>query len=231
MNSVFLDDKKSKILLLEKEIKQLEQKKKQLKRLKLDYYQEYFDAKRDDFALLTDIPSNPNNSNYATDKHVLYDYSVLNVDTIGKIICELIKKYDKEDCVAKRIIEYDRWGNKFGYYLVKLPRLVIGKEDEVEYLDEKKKNIIISYNNHAYLDKYPTHNPVTWMTSEYGDHYKASNYDHLVGYYDELDFEYHNREYIKELIYSLAYYQKQHDIKQMTPSDTWDIYRKIYYRK
>ena len=69
------------------------------------------------------------------------------------------------------------------------------------------------------------------ISSEYGDYYKASNYNHLVGYYDELDFKYHNREYIKELIYSLAYYQKQHNINQMTPSDTWNVYRKIYYKK
>lgn len=231
MDSISLNDKKSKILLLEKEIKQLEQKKKQLKRLKLDYYHEYFDAKRDDFALLTDIPSNPNNRNYRTDKHVLYDYSVLNIDTVGKIICELIKKYDREDCVAKRVMEYAWWENKFGDYLVELPRLVIGKEDSVEKLDKDSQNIIIEYSDYCYLKDYPTKNPVTWKTSEYGGYYKRSNYNNLVGYYDGLDFEYHNREYIRELIYSLAYYQKQHDIKQMPPSDTWDVYRKIYYKK
>lgn len=227
MDNINLDDKKNKILLLEEEIKDLQQKKEKLEKLKSEYYHEYFDAKRDDFALLTDMPFNP----YVNDKHVLYDYSVLNIDTVGKIICRLIEKYDKENCVTKRIIEYDWWESKFDNYLVKLPRLVIGKEDEVEYLYKKKDNIIIKYNEYMYLSEYPTNNPVTWKTSAFGGHYKASNYNNLVGYYDGLDFDYHNREYIRELIYSLAYYQKQRDIKQMSPSDTWNVYRKIYRNK
>lgn len=224
-----LNKKKKGILLIEKEIKQLEQKKKQLQKLKLDYYHEYFDTKRDDFTLLTDIPSNPNSKNYVTDKHVLYDYSALNVDTIGKIICELIKKYENEDVVSKRLIEYAWWENKFGDYLVELPRLVIGKKDSVEKLDKDSQNIIIEYSDYCYLKDYPTKNPVTWKTSEYGGYYKRSNYKHLVGYYDGLDFNYpNNQEYIRELIYSLAYYQKEHDIKFMSPQETWNVYRKIY---
>ncbi len=218
-----LMDKRNDIITLEEEIKELNRKKIALKKLKEEYYNEYFTADREDYALLTDIPNVSLN-----EKHVLYDYSVLNVDEIGRLICMLFEKYDKEDCVAKRIIEYDWWENKFGDYLVELPRLVIGKEDEVEYLDKKKKNIIISYNNHAYLDKYPTNNPVTWKTSKYGDHYKASNYNHLVGYRGELSFDYKQHEFIKELVYSLAYYQKQHDIPYMGANDTYEVFKKIY---
>ena len=224
MNNESLNDKKKRIILIEKEIKQLEKKKKQLQKLKLDYYHEYFDTTRDDFSLLTDIPSNP-----SQDSHVLYDYSALNIDTIGKIICELIKKYDNKDVVSKRLIEYDRWKNAFGFYLVELPRLVIGREDSVEKLYEDSQNIIIEYSDYCYLKDYPTKNPVTWKTSEYGGYYKRSNYNHLIGYSDGLDFNYpKNQEYIRELIYSLAYYQKTHDIKFMSPQDTWNVYRKIY---
>ena len=59
-----------------------------LKKLELEYYYLYFDIlNRSKFSLLTDIPENPTNR-----KHVLYEYSVLNIDTIGKIICKLLKK-------------------------------------------------------------------------------------------------------------------------------------------
>ena len=215
----------NKILLIKKEIDELEEKKKQLEKLQLNYYNEYFDIVRDDFALLKDIPINPN---YYS-KHVLYDHSVLNVDTIGKIICELIRKYDKESVVSKRIIKNDKWENAFGYYCVEVPILVIGKENTIDKMDKDAQNIIIEYDNYYDLEDYPTNNPVSWMTSEYGEPYKKSNYNRLVGYQDGLNFKYpSNQEYIRELIYSLSYYQKKHDIKIMGSKDTWYVYRKIY---
>lgn len=227
MDSISLNDKKNKILLLEKEIKQLEQKKIQLEALKSEYFHEYFENEREDFALLTDIPPILNTCS----DHILWNYSVLNVDTVGKIICKLIKKYDNEDFISKRMVKYEWWDNTFRDYVAEIPILVIGREDEIEYQNKRDRNIIIEYDMYAYLNKYPTNNPVTWKTSDSYDYYERSNYKHLIGYYDGLNFEYHNREYIKELIYSLAYYQKQHDIKQMTPTDTWNVYRKIYRKK
>ena len=227
MDSSSLNDKKNKILLLENEIRLLEQKKEQLRAIKAEYYHEYFETKREDYALLTDVPPILNKLN----DYILWDYSVLNVDTIGKIICKLIKKYDNEDFVSKRMIKNEWWSNTFSDYPVELPILVIGREDEIEYQDKRDRNIIIEYNMYASLDKYPTNNPVLWKTSDNYDYYEGSNYTHLIGYDNGLHFEYHNREYIKELIYSLAYYQQQHDIKQMTPTDTWNTYRKIYRKK
>lgn len=223
-----LNDKKKKILL-EKEVKQLEKKQEELSKLKLEYYNEYFNIKREDFALLTDIPSNPNDKDYKNDKHVLYQHSVLNVDTVGKIICQLIKRYDHRDVISKRLILRTRGNNAFGTYPVEIPKLVIGQKDEVEDLYKNEHNIIINYNEYMNLNEYPTNNPVKWCTSSVGNHYKKSNYNHLIDYYDGLSFNYPgNLEYIKELIFSLAYYQREHDIKYMMPEDTWNVYKKIY---
>ena len=216
--------KERKILLLEEEIKLLEKKKDLLTTLQSEYYKEYFDAPRSEYSLLTDIPKNP-----GTDIHVLFDYSILNVDTIGDIICELIKRYENKDYMSRRVNKIERWDNSFGYYYVSLPRLVIGKEDKIEYLNKREDNIIISYNSYSKIDNYPTDKPVIWKaTSSYKAYEESSNYNFLINSKDDLSFDYHNLEYIKELIYSLAYYQKQHDIESMSSSDTWDVYRKIY---
>ena len=64
-----LTEKKNRIILLEEEIRKLNEKKFQLEKLKQDYYQEYFDLGRNDFSLLHDIPTNP-----ILEKHILYDY-------------------------------------------------------------------------------------------------------------------------------------------------------------
>ena len=224
MNIESLAEKKKEIRQLEKEIKALKKKRERLERLEVEYYHEYFDTPRDEFALLTDIPSNQTNK-----KQVLYDYSVLNIDTIGKIICKLIKKYENKDYVSRRLIRYEQWQNAFELYPVELPILVIGQEDEVKKLDKNKENIIISYDDHKLLTEYPTKTPVTWKTSRYGGYYDRSNYGNLLNYFDGLSFEHPtNQDYIDELIYSLAYYQRENGIIQMNPRDTWNVYRKIY---
>ena len=80
-----LNDKRSRILILEKEINEISEeikkkkeqagkKNRQLEILKLKLYKEYFSTKREKFALLTNIPSNPEKKH----RHVLFDYSCLN---------------------------------------------------------------------------------------------------------------------------------------------------------
>ena len=90
MNNINLSEKRNKIILLESEIKTLEEKKKQLAGLHMEYYNEYFNVKRDDYSLLHDLPVNTSG-----EKHILFDYSCLNVDTVGEIICDLMKKIPK----------------------------------------------------------------------------------------------------------------------------------------
>ena len=228
----YFDKKKDEI---KKEIEALEKKKKQLRNLELEYYRNFYDSsyridyrgRELDYVLLQDCPHNPTNR-----KHILYDYSVFNVDTIGKIICQLLKT-EGINFISERLYETEISDNIFHdrlYY----PVLVIGKKDEVYELSSNESNIIIRFDYNATLDKYPTKNPVIWNLPSQNGPLKKSNYSHLINYKDGLSFDCPIKQediLIRQLIYSLSYYQKQHNIKQMTPSDTWDVYRKIYYKK
>ena len=102
--------------------------------------------------------------------------------------------------------------------------MVIGKEGENV---ENANNIIIKYNNLASLRKYPTNDPVAWISNSNSFAIQKSNYDNLISYYDGLTFDYNNLSYIRDLIFSLSYYQKQHNIEQMSSSETWNVYQKI----
>ena len=217
-----LNEKQKKILLLEEEIKGLEKKKKQLEKLKYSYYSEYFNQS-DNTLPLTNIPSNP-----TTEKHILYNYSLLNVDEVGKMICTLFKRYENKNVVAKRLQEYDRWENYFGRYPVHLPILVIGNPDEIHYQKENSNNIVIDYAHYADLKKYPTDKPVTWDLNYSSGPFERSNYKIFIDSSGDLAFDYHDYEFIKELIYSLAYYQKTRDITWMDAKDTRAAFRKIY---
>ena len=106
--------------------------------------------------------------------------------------------------------------------------LVIGQNEELEALEHNSQNIIIPYSNHMELEKYPTKKPVTWYTQD-GRDYEMSNYNYLLNTWDGLTFDYpSNLEYIKKLLYSLAFYQEQHDIKYMTDDETMKVYKRIY---
>ena len=217
-----LSEKRKKIILLEDEINALEEKKKQLKDLQLEYYNDYFSVKRDDFSLLHDLPINT-----TREEHVLFDYSYLNVDIVGKIICELMKKYDNKTCISKRMIHKETWEDTLDLYNVHYPKLVIGTPSEVED-EENENNIIIDYSNYVYLKEFPTDYPTEWMTNPFERVDIRSNYNSFIRYSDGLSFDYHNLEYIKELIYSLAYYQREHNKKYMSAQETMKVYKKIY---
>ena len=225
MNYDYLKTKKEKIMLMKQEIEALERKKEQLKELEISYYYDFFKLNRKDFSLLTDIPNN-----YTNEKHILCDYSILNVDTIGKIICQLLKKYEGINAISKRLYISDTLDDIF-HSRVSYPILVIGKSDEVYELNSCDKNIVIEYASNVTLYEYPSNNPVLWYMASSSGPYERSNYRKLIGYYDDLNFDYKQYEFIKDLIFSLSYYQKQHDIKQLGARDTWNVYQKIYSKK
>ena len=214
---------KDEIVTLKDEIKLLEQKKKQLKKLEIELYNKYFDTKRDEYAFLTDIPNNP-----TTKVHALYPYSTLNIDEIGKLICKLFEMYEHKHVVAKRSYNTEWEETKFDRYAVNYPILVIGEESKIADANDCEDNIIIEYNQYNSLKDYPTSRPVVWDIYQYSPSFKASNYGSLIGYSNDLSFDYKNYEFIKELIYSLAYYQKTHDIKYMNVKETREIFKKIY---
>ena len=206
---------------------------RELLMIKKELYNQYFDINKKEYSLLTDIPSNPydikGEENYV---HTLREYSSLNVDVVGKMICKLIKKYNNLDVVSKRITKICKieptLGNWASHYS-KITYQVIGKKNEVKQLNDVDNNIVIGYEFMSEIEEYPTSKPVEWLFNEHGQPYIKSNYSHLIGLHDNLTFKCpDNKEYIKELIYSLAFYQKQHDIMQMTPEQTWNVYRRIY---
>lgn len=231
MSEDSLNDKRNKILLLKNEISeiseeikekkiQVDKKNRRLEKLMLQLYKEYFTAEREEFALLTNIPSNTYNSFSKNYKHVLYDYSLLNVDVIGKIICDLIKKYDNEDFISKKGNFVHTEDTYFGPKTRSIPALIIGKGEIPDtVLSDEDYDIIISLNG--------VHHPVVVEASR--NDYGKLDYAFLMDYHDGLSFYYpSNKQYIEELIYSLAYYQREHDIKYMMPEDTWNVYKKIY---
>ena len=178
---------------------------------------------RENYALLTDIPENP-----LITKHFLRDYSILNVDEVGKMICELFKEYENKDFISKRLYIYDRWKDVFGhYYKVGTPILVIDTPDDIKKYD-KDRQLIIKFERNMSLKKYITDEPVAWDISEHHNPYNWANYAHLIDRYEGLSFDHKGYEFIKELVYSLAYYQKVHSIEYMNAKETEEVFRKIY---
>ena len=222
-----LREMKNKIILLEEDIKELKKKQELLASLQQDYYNRYFNTQREDFSLLSDIPNNPTHK-----IHILWDYSVLNVDTIGKIICNYLRKYgdnEVKNYICKRLFKTEISDDIF-HSRISYPTLVIGDPEHIYEMDENKNNIVIDYNMLSLIE-YPTNNPIIAekLSGSFRDIKRYSNYSHLVGYVDGLSFETKIYfDFIQELIYSLAYYQKKHDIKMMSANDTWNVYRKIY---
>ena len=213
--------KNNRITLLEDEIKLLEEKKKELNKLESEYYKEYFCFKREEYAWLTGIPKNVSNK-----ENVLWSYSCLNIDEIAKMICTLFKdNIGKEYNYERTYYLLQHQNDSKGYY-VNNPIMIIGENDNIKDGINNDKNIIIEYSTRLIEDS-PTDNPVEW-TSRYGVKKNSSNYKYLLNYVDGLSFDYKNYEFIKELIYSLAYYQKEHNIRWMSTEDTRKIFSKIY---
>ena len=220
-----LEKTKTQITTLEDELKLLRKKQKELRSLREKYYADYFDTHREEYARLTDIPKNP----FSYSKpHVLYEYSALNVDSVGRMIRELIKKYENKDYVAKRLTLHSSSENAFGRYPIQVPIFVVGPEKEFHRFEDGSHNIVINYDWSEPMKEFPTNNPVTWDIHEYSDPFLGTNYNHLIDYHDGLSFNYKYKGYIEELIFSLAYYQKEHDIKQMTLTETRKVYQKIF---
>ena len=221
---------KNKIDLLEEEIKDLEQKKQLLEDIKREYYYDYFDFERENYSLLKNIPEN-----IQKEEHVLRKYSLMDVDAIGKLICKISKLYGIKDLNYKRDYYTETNENKFEVYREEYPILVIGPKNKVnekhfnKKLFEKDKDIIIiDYNMHIEENDLLMDNPVKWVVgSNHNIKYKT-NYNRLVNYFDGLRFDYKNKEFIKELIYSIAYYQRENDIHYMNSNELENVVNKIY---
>ena len=205
------------IASLEEEIKSLRAKEIELLELRKKYYKDYFEAQREEYALLTGFPSNP----VRQDEHVLFRHSVLNVDEIGKIICELFQKYEGRKMLSQRSTQYIMSINEVQ------PILVVGTPENISEGNKSNDNIVIDYTRYLSMNDYPTDSPVTCYKS-YNREEKWTNYNSLIFFSNNLTFDYKGYEFIKELIFSLAYYQRQHDIKYMTAEETKRVSQKIF---
>lgn len=222
MNIEELEEKKNKIKDLEKEISDARSKQKQLIELKKSYFDDYMSFPREDYTLLTDIPENIDREK----RNPLFDYSNLNIDTVGKLICKLFDMYEGKEIVAKRKTKYEICENAFGFYYEEWPVLVIGDKKSID--KERKKNIIIPFSPYNRVDDYPTDKPVFYILGSNREGKVASNYAKLLYMSDGIIFDDKNHPFIKELIYSLAYYQKMHSIPFMDSDTTKDVFKKIY---
>ena len=258
-----LNEQRKKIEAIRDEIKPLEEKKKQLTNLEAKYYDDYFSVDREDYAHLTDLPT------YETQNHVLRDYSRLNADEIGRIICELLKKYENKDLVTERSMianyYYDGCKTSLRFY----PVLVI-KSPEIKYFDYLfdcfNDSMVVFYDRmggkkfdvpgEPLFDsmkekcryEFPNSKPVVIPGVESKLLLRCSKLKYMLNNFGEvniydgdsvplicdndtkplklLDFSKH--EFVPELIYSLAYYQRQHGIERMGVKRTRDVYKRIY---
>ncbi len=211
-------EKEKKILQLKDEVALLRAKTDELEMLAKEYTLDYFNEEREEYAYLKQIPKH-----YSMTRHVLAPYSGLNVDLIGYMIAILFYDYEHKEMVVERKIASEMWNSLYGTkYQVKLPYL------SIRNLADASDNIEIDFSDSFLLKNFPMEKPVIWMTDQNGYEHVSTNYTYLIGYNGELNFDYVKREVIKELVYSMAYYQKQHDITYMDADKTWDVFKKIY---
>ena len=216
---VDLQEKKDRILKIKDEIALLRAKEVELKKLEEEYYNDYFNLEREEYAHLTQIPHT-----CSINREPMRPYSILNVDLIGKMIATLFKDYENKRMIVMRNYVHEKWQNDNGEYPVMYPILIIKNT-----LGNDSNDVIkIDYNSNMYPCEYPTDNPTTWRISPTGYEFEASNYSNLIFLTGNLTFDNKNREFIEELVYSMAYYQKQHGITYMNADKTWEVFKKIY---
>ena len=66
--------------------------------LEKELYDEYFNYEREMYTLLKDIPNKPKKST----RNILYYYSLLNVDEVGNMICDLFDIYENKKVICKK---------------------------------------------------------------------------------------------------------------------------------
>lgn len=220
-----LDEKRTKLILLEEKIKSLKGSREELLKARQEYYELFYNTEREDYAFLTNVPENTKG-----EKHPLYDYSTLNVDVIGKLICKLAQKYEGLDFASKRVDCTEQVKDKNEIYYEEYPVLVVGEKTKIHEGSENEDNIILEFDPNINVKDYPTDKPVFYVKGIHGESKIRSNYNKLINYMNGLSFDSKGHQYIEDLIFSLAYYQKSHGIDSMTSEETKDVYKKIFKR-
>ena len=207
---------------LEKQIEKIENGKNNLEKLNNQYYCDFFDKERKIYTKLTNIPyykvidgkTNP-----------IRKYSLFNLEELGDIFVDFIKY--KYRCKAKSKIEVikkeeykrdDNYYYHFSPYDCEYPYLII---------NSSKININVPFTDFvsSNLEK-----SIKCCNDDKFLYYSYYNKLLRSGYSSEFTFNYQNNESIRELIYNLAYYQKQINETQLPEGQLLKAYKKIYKR-
>lgn len=201
-----------------KEVTEQDYMRAKLIQMEDEYYNNYFNEST---GWLTNIPRQVN-----LYSRILDEYSNLNVDAIGDLICKLYRDNEGKrlTCVRRSLGD---------------PKLFITKQsnakkiiEDTDYAIQTMKDedsIIISYSQFAkpVCDWLPENQE--YIKKYYNEHGLYA-YSHLINY-GSLTIDYKSREFIKELIFSLSNYQRENDITYMTGEETNKVFKKIYKKR
>ena len=218
-----LKQNQKEIKRMETYIKKAKNYEEQLKTLKPKYFNDFFTKERPLYEKLTDIPS----ASYLNeDINLMYQYSIFNLEDLQEIMVDYIENNFHSKAQSEVKIVTTRQSGiedyEFYWYNQEIPHL---------FVYSSKINIDIPFNrtHPSYCKKIIKclHND---LTKEY---YYYGYYSQLINYYSkykELPFDYQNNELIRELIYNLAYYQKQINETYLSEGQLLKAYKKIYKR-
>lgn len=254
MEKEIFNKQKQEIITLEEEVKKLKEakqkvkiiraKEKELFDLKVKHYNDFYNGDIPDYSIISEKAPYPYKNDYP--QHYLSDYSGLNVDEVGKLICELFKKYENKNMHSRRIIVEETYEPSFvssrniteekAYLIIGSRYKIYNPYDEYGDLDEDKL-IIIEYDDFMDLNKFPTNKPIKTLDDVHigayycycePEEFVSSNYNYLLNSRGEIIFDDKNKAFIEDLIYSLAYHQYKNGITYMSEEETKDTFKRIY---
>lgn len=204
---------------------------KDLADIKYKYYIDYFNLHRREHSLLEDIPPYEYFKSKLNAVHPLSEYSKLNVVLLGEFIAELFKKYEQKDVESYiRFKNHKINENKS----VDVPNIIIGKNPKEISCNHfnNEDNIIIPlsanyeiFRKDGYIDGY-----VRYSAYDQSDSIVCfSPKRQLMGYNEELyNLDYKGHTFIRDLIYTLAYYQKEMGVKDVDDEYLRNAFKRIY---
>ena len=229
-HDIDLKQRKKEINKIESYIKKAKNYEEQLITLKINYFNDFFTKERPLYEKLTDIPS----SSYLNeDINLMAQYSIFNLEEFGKILVDYIansfhskakskiKIITTKELMPARKLETEDYDYQFYWYNQKTPHLFI-QSSNISF--DIPFNLANQYGEKTIKC---LHND---LTKEY---YYYGYYNQLINYYSkyqEISFNYQNNQLIRELIYNLAYYQKQTNETYLSEGKLLKAYKKIYKR-
>lgn len=226
-----LEKSKKEIKRMEAYIKRANKYEQQLETLKPKYFNDYFNLQRPLYEELKDIPS----ANYLNgEDNLMSKYSAFNLEDLGEIMVDYIEKEFSSKAKSEiKIVSTKERGvedYQFYWYNQQTPHLFVYSTDifmdipmdvNNRGIENLNSNETIKCLNNDWLDEYYYYTYYCQLINCYSKYYNE---------YGELTFDYKNNKSIRELIYNLAYYQKQIDQIYLPEGELLKAYKKIYKR-